>query len=119
MKVGDRLRSAVEITCRFPGHLILYSLIAYPFNKVFELTSTRGIARVKHSSDLIDLLTFGVDFDRARAKFELVGVRWFVIGIEEGNMEDGVDFHGGRKVEAIGVGSDTFEDFEWSGSTNV
>jgi hypothetical protein len=119
VKVGDCIRRAVEVTCGFPGHLILYSLIAYPLDKVFKLTRTRGVARVKHSSDFIDLLTFGVDFDRARAKFELVGVRWLVIGIEEGDMEDGVNFHRGREVETVGVGSDTFEDLEWSGSTNV
>ncbi len=88
----------------FPGQL----LVSCQHIKVLEFE----MADAGVDNFLIKLLFFAVDNNRWRMRVFLSRNRVRDSKLKEGDVEDRMEFHGGRKVKFIRIGKELLEDFE-------
>lgn len=92
----------VEVGKGFPAGLV----VGGPRDQGLDLTAAE--AGVKHFFDILFLSMIG-DAGRRRP-LSVARKRVGVDRLEERDVEDGVDFHGCREVEAVGVRANSFRD---------
>jgi len=104
MKGLREIEGMFQVLGRFP-RVVGYG-IAFPLNEIYKLpTGDLGV------EDFFDFVFgFFVDCDRGWGRLDPIGDSVLLVGLQQGDVEDGVDVHRCGELEPISLEADSLDD---------